>query len=831
MKVPLSWLREYVDITLPVAQLVERLTTAGLEVSGVRPVGLPAPEGVRVKPEDVGPVWDRDKIMVAEVLEVRRHPDADRLTLVDVNFGQQPKTLVTGATNIKVGDRGQKVILALTGATLFDGHAETKVLKQLKPTKIRGVPSDAMVCSAKELGLADDHEGIILLDADAPVGKPLADLLGDIVIEIDVLPNMARCLSLIGIAREVAALTGQPLRLPPRAVQAAGGDIQAKVAVEIEDAKLCGRYAAALIEGVKLGPAPGWMQHRLALAGMRPIGNIVDITNYVMLEWGQPLHAFDYDKLAARAQGKPPTIIVRAARPGETLKTLDGVERKLTPENLLIADTAGAIALAGVMGGAETEVTAGTKNILLEAASFDFISIRRTARQLDLPSEASHRFSRGVHPELVGHAAARATELMRLHAGGTPRKGIVEQYPAPLPARRITLRMTEVRRLLGFDLPAAEASRILTALEFGVADQGAGTLAVTAPPHRLDLQHGEADLIEEIIRIHGYGQLPATLLSDRLPPQVGDRARELEEQVRDLLVTAGLQEVMTYSLTTPEHEAPLLGPGAAYVALANPVSSERRVMRRSLLASVLEVAAANLRNRDAVCLFEAGFVYLPEPGAKFPREPRRLAVVMTGPRHAEHFTQPGLAAPLDFFDLKGVVEALLGDLHVAAVTYVPADASWLHPGQAADVHVAGKAVGSFGQLHPRLNEAYKLGRRNIYVAELDLDALLAAVPPRHACTPIPEFPPVRQDIAIIVDAALPASRVADEIWAGGKPMLCGVRLFDVYRGGNIPADKKSLAYALTYQAEDRTLTDKEVAKIHGKIVSRLEKMLGAQLRA
>jgi phenylalanyl-tRNA synthetase beta chain len=436
MKVPLRWLGEYVDLPESVPGLVERLTLAGLEVGGVRVLGLQIPEGIRVKPEEAGPVWDRDKVLIAEVVKVEPHPDADRLTLPTVQFGQgRVKALVTGAPNIKVGDRGQKVVLALTGSVLFDGHADEKVLRELKPTKIRGIPSDAMVCSYKELGISEEHEGIILLEADAPVGTPLADYMGDVVLEIDVLPNMARCLSMIGVAREVAALTCQKLRLPSKGVRPEGEPIEGQVRVEIADPKLSSRYAAALIRNVKVGPAPGWMQRRLSYAGMRPINNIVDVTNYVMLEWGQPLHAFDHDLLVKRAGDKAPVITVRPARAGEVLTTLDGQKRELTPDNLVIADTEGPIALAGVMGGAETEVSEHTKNILLESANFDFVSIRRTMKQFNLPSEASVRFSKGIHPETVRPAAERAADLMRQHTGGTVARGLVDCYPAPLPRR------------------------------------------------------------------------------------------------------------------------------------------------------------------------------------------------------------------------------------------------------------------------------------------------------------------------------------------------------------------------------------------------------------
>ncbi|MFN4260588.1 MAG: phenylalanine--tRNA ligase subunit beta [Gemmataceae bacterium] len=831
MKVPLNWLRDYVDISLPVAELAERLTMAGLEVAGIQPIGLPVPEGVRVREAERGPVWDRDKIVVAEVLGVEQHPNADRLVLATVHYGaDEPKTVVTGAPNIKVGEQGQKVILALRGAVLFDGHSETKVLRELKPSKIRGVPSDAMVCSEYELGISEEHEGVIILEADAPVGMPLADFMGDIVLDIDVLPNMARCLSLIGVAREVAALTGQPLRLPPHVMQATGKEIAGQVEVVIEDVKLSARYAAALIEGVTIGPAPGWMQRRLSYAGMRPISNIVDITNYVMLEWGQPLHAFDWDLLRERAHGKTPTIIVRPARPGERLTTLDGQKRELTAEHLVIADTAGPIALAGVMGGADTEVTDQTKSILLESANFDYVSIRRTMRAFNLPSEASVRFSKGIHPATARPAAERAAELMRQHARGTLCQGLVDSYPAPVQLPDIRLDMKEVRRQLGVDLARDEAARILRALEFHIEEHGAESLCVTAPPHRLDIQAGSADLIEEIVRIHGYDRLPATLLDDQLPEQHTNRSLVLEERVRDILVQVGLQEVITYSLTMPEREAPLGLAAGEYVELLNPISNERRVMRRDVLASVLDIAAANLRHASAARLFEIGYVYLPQAGASLPDERNRLAIVMTGRREPEFWGNDVAGAAVDFFDLKGVIESLTGDLHLSGIDYQRSSVPYLHPGKAADLLLNGQTVGSFGQLHPKVAEAYEITGRDVLVAELDLDAMLAAVPERFAYTPLPRFPAALRDIAVIVDEALTAERVAAEIRASGGNLLRDIRLFDLYRGESIPTGTKSLAYALTYQADDRTLTDKEVDKAHKKIADRLKHVLQAKIR-
>jgi phenylalanyl-tRNA synthetase beta chain len=838
MKVPLGWLSNYVNLAVPPARFIERLTLAGLEVAGVRVVGLPIPEGVRVRAEDRGPVWDRDKVFVAQVLGVEKHPNADRLRLPTVTWGEgKVKQLVTGATNLNIGDQSQKVVLALSGSVLIDGHSEERKLAELKPTKIRGVPSDAMVCSLLELGIADEHEGIIILEEDAPVGMPLADFMGDIILDVDVLPNMARCLSMIGVAREVAAITGQALKLPPAGMQAAGQSIAGQVAVRIDDSKLCARYAASLIRDVKIGAAPGWMQRRLLYAGMRPISNIVDITNFVMLEWGQPLHAFDYDLLLTRAGGTAPTIIVRPAQAGEVLVTLDGQDRKLTPENLVIADTRGPIALAGVMGGRDTEVTDKTTSILLESASFDFVNVRRTMKQFNLPSEASVRFSRGIHPETVQPAAERAAELMRQYAAGTICKGLADSYPAPRPPQLVELKMDHVRALLGMNFAQEEAIRILRALEFEVTRVDRDTLHAVVPPHRLDVQEGPADLIEELVRIHGYDRLPETLLSDRLPRQQTNDPLAFEEKVRDILAACGLQEVISYSLTTAEKESPLTGlglDGANYIRLLNPISSERVVMRRTVLAGLLEAAASNLRHVDNVRLFELGPVYLPQAGEKLPQEVRRLAFVMTGRRHIEFWGHGATATEarpeLDFFDLKGVIEALAGNLHLSDVRFEPAYARHLHPGKASTLLVGSRVVGDFGQLHPRVAEGYGLGGRVVLAGELDLEALQSVAPARFNYAPVPRFPAALRDIAVVVDEKVRAEEIAAEIRAGGGDLLRDVRLFDLYRGESIPPGTKSLAYALSYQAEDRTLADKEIDRAHKKIEDRLKHRLKVQIR-
>jgi phenylalanyl-tRNA synthetase beta chain len=842
MLVPLSWLRGYVPLPPDPTALVERLTLAGLEAAGVRVFGLGVPAGLRVKSDDETPVWDPDKVLVAKVLEITRHPDADKLKLVKTDYGAaEPKTVVTGAPNIAPGQSGMKVVLGLRGTRYFytdkDGK---KTVFTLEPKALRGIMNDAMCMSDFELGISEDHEGIIILDdADPPPGTPVQEVLGEIVVELDVLPNMARCLSIIGIAREVAALTGTEAKVPEPMVAASPEPVEGKVKVEIADPKLCGRYTATIIRNVTVGPAPRWMRTRLHYAGMRPINNVVDVTNYVMLEYGQPLHAFDYDVLVKRAGGKPPTIIVRPAKAGEKLKTLDGQDRELSPENLIIADTAGPIALAGVMGGLETEVTAATKTILLESASFDFVSVRKTARQFNLFSEASSRFSKGVHPEVVKPAAVRAAQLFHDHAGGEVLSGLVDNYPAPVPPQVIDLRATEIRRLLGFEIPAAEVERVLRALQFKLEPKPGGW-TVTTPQTRLDVQAGAADLIEELARVYGYDKLPETLLAEPLPEQRGNRSLELEEHIRDLLADQGLQEAITYALTSPDAAARLF-PGnpppdgyLSFVTLLNPISPERSVMRGTLVPGVLEVAARNLQTFDGVALYEVGPVFHPKPFEKLPDEPRRLAVVLCGRRSPAAWDDPLGVKPAqyDFFDLKGVIEGLTADLHLPGVGFrAVKSVSYLHPGRAAELLVNGKDVGSFGELHPKVAANFGLGERAVQVAELDLEAILAAVPERFAYRPVPKAPPAKRDVAVIVPADTPAEKVLAELRAAGGDLLADAVLFDVYTGESIPAGTRSLAFALVYQApDDRTLTDKEIEKAHQKIEGRLRHVLKAQIR-
>jgi phenylalanyl-tRNA synthetase beta chain len=832
MKIPLNWLADYVPLTISPAELTTRLTRAGLEVSAARIYGVPVPADLKVKLEEPGPVWLRDKIIAAKVLEVTKHPNADKLKLVKLDYGaKEPKLVVTGAPNIKLGDHGQTVLVGLCGTLYFDGHVQPKTIKELKPTELRGVPSDAMVMSEYELGISEDHEGIIFLDPNDKVGTPASDFMGDIVLEVDVLPNMARCLGLLGVAREVAALTGKSITAPKRGMTATGEKIDKQVSVKIEAPDLCARYACALLNDVTIGPAPYWMQRRLRYAGMRPISNIVDVTNYVMLEYGQPLHAFDYDVLLQRAKGKPPTIIVRRAKEDEVLKTLDGVERKLTPDMLVIADKAGAIALAGVMGGAETEVSATTKRVLLESANFDFVSVRRTMMTLQLPSEASYRFARGIHPDVVLPALERAAEMMRGASGATICVGVVDNYPKPVADRVVELTMAEVKRILGVEIPPAECARILRALDFHVHESW-DKLDVVLPHTRVDIQEGPADLIEEIARLHGYDQLPSTLLAEPLPEPLFSEGITFEERLRDVLVDLGLQEAVCYSLTSPEAEARVGPVSAEYITLLNPISSDRNVLRQMLLPSLLDALDLNLKHVPDVRLFEVGTAFLGKTGQTLPDEVRRVGLALCGRRGQSSWAEANATLPaLDFYDLKGIVEGLVECLQAIGITYEPGSAPWLHPARCAKLVAGGREIGVFGVLHPKVARAWKnLTDRVVLVGELDVEALRAITPARHPYRPVSEYEVAKRDVAVIVADSINNATVEAVIREAGGELLQEVVLFDVYRGGTIPDGHKSLAYALTYQAADRTLKDTEIDKVFKATQQRLKEVLNAQIR-
>ena len=850
MKLPISWLKDFVDLHIPLTELALRLTLAGLEVEEIQIAGLPMPPEDRTGFKVTGLSWDPDLVVVAAVHEVMPHPNADRLVLCRLDDGQREHIVLTGAPNL-YPYKGQgplepplKVAYARQGARIYDGHQPGQVLTTLKPARIRGVESYSMICSEKELGISDEHEGVILLDEDAPVGMPLADYMGDAVFDISILPNMARAANVLGIAREAAAATDQPLRHPDYDFQAARPPIQGKAAIEIQDPPLNPRFVLGLIRDVEIRPSPYWVQRRLRLAGMRPINNIVDATNYVMLEIGQPLHAFDYDVLVQRAGGQPPTIITRTAQPGESLTTLDGVERRLDDFTVLVCDTAGPLSIAGVMGGYESEVSDSTRSVLLEGAAWNFINIRQTVSAQRLQSEAAYRFSRGVHPAMAERGVRRGLEWMRRWSGGLVSQSLVDAYPLPPQDPVVEVTPADARRWLGIHLQPDEMAAMLRRLEFAAEVHGQTVRAAT-PDHRLDIGDGiigVADLMEEVARIYGYDRIPETRLAAQLPPQRGNPMLEREERLRDILVSLGLQEVATYRLTSPEREARRLPPDVPaddkpYVQLANPIAIDRVVLRHSLLASLLEVVERNARLRERMALFEIAPVYLASEDSLLPDELPRLAIILTGPRDLPTW-QDADTAPMDFYDLKGILQALFDALHLGELRYEPVQHPSFHPGKAARVILAGdkaeRRLGVFGELHPLVRERYDLpasaAAHPLLAADLDLNAILEAIPESYPVRPVPAFPPVLEDLAVIVDESIPAERVEAAIRQAGGSLLSEVRLFDVYRGEQIGPGKKSLAYSLAYQAPDHTLTDQEASQIRQRIIRRLEQDLAARLR-
>ncbi|OJX38242.1 MAG: phenylalanine--tRNA ligase subunit beta [Chloroflexi bacterium 44-23] len=843
MKISLNWLKDYIDIDLSLEDLARTLTMLGLEVEEIRVVGLELPQkSDRSEFKITGLGWPSDYFVVAQIDEVMPHPDADRLTLCRLNDGGADLIVLTGAPNLfpykGIGPlvKPIKVAYAREGSVLYDGHKPGYELTKLKRAKIRGVESFSMVCSEKELGISDEHEGIIILDSDAPTGMPLAQYMGDAVYEVSILPNMIRDASMVGVARELSAVTGKALRVPQRSVKSNGPNIAGKAAIEIRDPQLNPRFVLGLIEAVTPRESPYWVQRRLRMAGMRPINAIVDATNYVMLETGQPLHAFDYDVLKERANGERPTIITRPAVEGETITTLDEVRRNLDPNDILVTDTAGPLSLAGVMGGLESEIRPETRNILLEGASWNFINVRKTTSRMHLNSEAGYRFARGVHPALASWAVELCLQRMYEWGGGQIYEGLVDKYPLPPQDPQVEITVADVKRKLGITIPATEIADILRRLEFKCQVDGDRVVAQT-PPIRLDIGSGEvgkADVIEEIARIYSYNAIPETDLGDDLPPQGNNLALDHEEKIKDILVGLGLQEVITYRLTSIERENRLaldrneLNP-QSYVKLRNPSAPERAVMRRSLLASVLEVLEKNVHLSERLAFFEIGPIFVPIKGQQLPNEPRQLALAMTGKRHnsAWDVVEKG---QLDFFDLKGVLSGLLESLHLLNVSFEPASHPAMHPGKCAQIFVNGNSLGYLGELHPQVKERYDFLSACVVLAEIDLDKLVSLTPLWFESAPVPLFPPVLEDIALIVDANIPAERVETLIRQTGGKMLSAVHLFDVYSGEKIGTGKKSLAYSMTYQPQDHTMTAAEATALRNKIVRRLEREVGAQLR-
>ncbi len=842
MKIPISWLKDFVNLDgISIEDLAHTLTMAGLEVEEIQYVGLPIPQGLQVSKLS-GLAWDPERIVVAEIREVMPHPNADRLVLCRLFDGEKEHVVLTGAPNLfEYKGKGElkkaiKVAYAKEGAEIYDGHQPGLQKTTLKRAKIRGVESYSMVCSEKELGISEEHEGIIILDEDAKTGTPLSDYMGDAVFTIAITPNIARNANVYGVAREISALIGCKLKAMPLKLRADGTSIKGKVKIEILEPDLNPRFVLGLIKNIEIRPSPDWVQRRLKLAGMRPINNIVDATNYAMLEIGEPLHAFDYDVLVQRAGGKAPTIITRTAKKSEKLTTLDNVERKLDSFTVMVCDTAGSLSIAGVMGGAETEVTEKTRNVLLEGAAWNFINIRKTLKAQNFSSEAAYRFSRGVHPAMAPRGVTRGLELMRQWSGGVVSEGLVDKYPLPAKPSVVEIEPADAMRWLGIKLTSSQLASILRKLEFGVKTKER-RLVVTSPDHRLDIGEGvigKADLMEEIARIYGYEKIAATRMHDEIPPQQTNRTLELEERIRDFLIRAGLQEVITYRMTTGEQEARRLPAGTPpddkpYIRLQNPISQDRVVMRKSLLASVLEIVERNANLRERIAVFEIGPIFHVSEGDLLPDELPRLVIAVSGPRGLANWDDAE-TKPFDFYDMKGLVGSLLSVMALRDLVFEVGEHPSFHPGKCSKVMVGERQIAVFGELHPQVHAQYDFANHPVMAAKLNLDVLYELVPERFDSELVPVFPPVLEDLAFIVDEATPAGMVESLIRQTGGKLLVGLSLFDIYRSEQIGSGKKSLAYQLTYQHPERTLTDEEVAKLRERIVKRLEQEVGAQLR-
>jgi len=816
MRVSMKWLSELVDVDLGVPELVDRLDLTGTAVEGVEVLGA-ALEGV----------------VVGLIAAKERHPEADKLwvTTVDVG-GSEPLTIVCGAQNFEAGD---KVPVALVGATLPNGMT-------IKKAKLRGVPSQGMNCSATELGIGSDASGLLILPADAPVGMPFAQYRGlaDTVIELEVTPNRPDCLSMAGVAREIAAVTATTYRHPAGSPSEQGAAAAESVRVEIADPELCPRYTARLIRNVKIGPSPDWLAERVAAAGARPISNIVDITNYVMFELGQPLHAFDASTIATDESGRA-HIIVRGANPGECMTTLDGQRRELKPGMILITDPSGPIALGGVMGGENTEVGERTVDILLEAASFQTTSISRTSRSLGLISEASSRFEKGVDPNACTAALDRAAQLMADLAGGQVAPGIVDVYPRPVEPITLTLRLERVNAILGTTLTAEEVASILVSLELGVSG-GPSAFEVTVPSFRPDLVR-EIDLVEEVLRVWGMARVVATLPGGR--ERVGGLTpdQRLVERIGTTMRAAGLNETMTYAFADPEDLTRIgreLPSDELLVELINPMSEEQAVLRRTLLPGLLRSVSANQRHGVAdVHLYEIGSVFWTAEGRKSPKERTVVAGVMAGSWNDASWSDPRgkdaspdaelRSSVLNFFDGKGVLEALAIELGFPRFTVRPVVLGWLQPGRAADVIVNGDVVGWLGEVHPLALRSFE-AEGPVVAFELHIAPLIKGSRPKKY-TEVPRFPAIEIDVALVVDEAVAAGKVESAIVSAGGKLLEGASLFDVYRGPGVPEGKKSLAYSLRYRAQDRTLSDEEVLPQHERLLRKVAGAVGAELRA
>ena len=803
MLIPFSWLSQYVDITLPADELAHRLTMGGIEVGDVFTRGG----------------WEG--CVVGYVRATRPHPNADTLTLCEVDPGDGPVVeVVCGASNVAAG---QKICFARPGVTLMNMHNGRR--EELKPATIRGVVSEGMICSEAELEISDEHEGIIVLSDDAVVGTPLDEALGDTFLELELTPNRGDCLSILGVARELGAITGQPVRIPEIAYPESEVQIETLARVSIEDPDLCPRYTASVITGISIGPSPPWLQERLNRAGLRPINNVVDVTNYVMLEFNQPLHAFDLDTVTDHH------VVIRRANEGEEFTTLDGVNRKLSTDNLLIADTAQAIGIGGVMGGANSEITASTTNMLLESATFHPLNNRRTSTDLNLRTEASLRFEKGLRPELAPIALRRATQLILETAGGQAASGIIDVFPGgDTEVAAVPLTVARLRQLLGMDLDIARAETVLASLGIVTRRTGPDSLEADPPYWRSDIAI-EEDLIEEVIRIIGYDEVPTTMLSSPIPYHRPNAMTALKDALRDALAAAGMQETISYPLVSLEDMDRLNVNGEAdgepaRLRVANPMSAEQDIMRPTLAASILNTLAYNRGHNDGgFRLFELGRAFIPQ-ATGLPIEREVAAAVMSGPRYDANWL--GSAEPLDFFDLSGTLAAALDRLGIST-SLASHDDPMFHPGRCARVAAGATDVGMIGEVHPDIREAFDLGTDPVVYFEVWLDDLLEAGPDGGRFQSLSRFPAANRDLALVVPADVPAARVQALIER--VRLVERAELFDVYAGENLPEGTRSLAFRIRFRAADRTLTAEDMNRAVNGLTRALEREAGATVRA
>ena len=840
MRVPFEWLCELASVSAPVDEVARRLTDAGFEVAEIH---------------RAGEHWDR--VVVGEVVRIDPHPNADRLNLPTVTTGDAELQVVCGAWNFAVGD---KIAFAPEGARLWDAYSAEPRLKELTPTKIRGVVSRGMLCSNRELGLSDDHEGILILDADAPVGRPLTEVLGDEVIEFELKANRPDALSVLGIAREAAALFGTQVRSPIPEARATDGGPWPSVDLYIDDPALCARYSAAFVRDVQVSESPAWLRKRLELAGMRPISTIVDVTNYVMLETGQPLHAFDWDTIRGGVIG------VRTARSGERLTTLDGQDRELTGETLCIVDAEGPVALAGVMGGLATEVTDATSTVLLESATFDPVSIRRTAHRLNLRSEASRRFEKGLPPELTELALRRCVQLIESIGAGRGEFLSADAYPVPSGPEPVSLRFDRIERLMGVAYDRAEVRRALDALAFTVTETD-DLLHVQPPFWRRDVTT-PADVVEEVARLVGYDRIPNTLPTGGVTGDVPGELDPRDDDLRDVMVGLGFSECVTYALTSEARLARLVSPGLldadlqaplgdaetwaeihrsamndagraltdrllplhrAPLQLRNPLSSDESTLRLTGLSTMLETLRANRRHSDRdLLLFECQPAFLPRED-DLPDEPMVLTAVIGERVSAGRWDETAI---VEIPFVRGIVDEVLArsGVDLSVVSHDDLQHPTFAPGQAAAVTQAGRMLAAYGAIDPEVAAAFDLDERT-WALLVDVASVREASAGPPAFVAWSEYPAALRDLAVVIDEGVAQAEVLETIQRAGRPLLASVRMFDEFRGEQIASGKRSLAYALSFAAPDRTLTDKEADKAHNRVVRALQHRLGAELRS